>query len=259
VWSKRLAEQEWNAADAAFTPGSGWKFLGDRFESWVGDFAGVKLELRLQKNGQVGLFPEHLHFLCSLAPVFEALGCSKSAAHILNLFAYAGLGSILAARCGATVTHVDLSKTALHWCSQNIALNGVDPKRIRVMAEDAIDFLARENRRKRSYDMLIVDPPSFSRVSKSQEWDLEDVIVQLVADCTGVLNSQNGVLVFSSHHQALNHVVISNLLTDAFSDRNALVESRALLIPERAGRRSLPAGSIVLCRYGEFARISLAG
>ncbi len=66
---------------------------------------------------------------------------------VLNLFGYTGLASLLAAHAGAEVTHVDASKKAIGWARENQALSGMEYLPIRWICDDAMKFLAREERR----------------------------------------------------------------------------------------------------------------
>ena len=74
---------------------------------------------------------------------------------VLNLFAYTGGASVALAAGGARVTHVDTSRPAIGWARENAALNGVST--IRWIHEDARRFVARERRRGRQYDALLLD------------------------------------------------------------------------------------------------------
>ncbi len=120
------------------------------------------MELRPTPAGQVGLFPEH-------APVARwaadraggVAAASGPPAIVLNLFAYTGLASLVLARAGATVVHVDASRPAVAWARRNAALAGLADRPIRWLVDDAMRFVAREARRGRLYDGVILDPPTY--------------------------------------------------------------------------------------------------
>lgn len=82
---------------------------------------------------------------------------------VLNLFAYTGALSVAAASGGASqVTSVDLSQGVLAWARDHFALNGLDPARHATVAEDAAAFLAAAAARGERFDLVLIDPPSFS-------------------------------------------------------------------------------------------------
>jgi hypothetical protein len=79
---------------------------------------------------------------------------------LLNLFGYTGAGSVLAAKAGARVTHVDASRTTLAWVRDNLELSGLPADGIRIVLEDALRFVCREVRRGARYAGILIDPPS---------------------------------------------------------------------------------------------------
>ena len=91
---------------------------------------------------------------------------------VLNLFAYTGAASLIAAQAGAEVTHVDASKRAIAWAKQNQAVSKLDEAPIRWILEDARKFVAREVRRGKSYHVILVDPPKFGRGPEGEVWDV---------------------------------------------------------------------------------------
>ena len=74
---------------------------------------------------------------------------------VLNLFGYTGLASLVAARAGAEVTHVDASKKAIGWARENQEMAGLADKPIRWICEDAMKFVEREERRGNRYDIIL--------------------------------------------------------------------------------------------------------
>ena len=93
----------------------------------------------------------------------QRLAKAGSAPSLLNLFGYTGLASLVAATAGAEVTHVDASKKAIAWARENQALSKLDDKPIRWIVDDAPKFAAREVRRGKRYDGILLDPPKFGR------------------------------------------------------------------------------------------------
>jgi 23S rRNA (cytosine1962-C5)-methyltransferase len=133
----------------------------------------VPFEVHLATGLNVGLFldmREHRHALASLC----------AGRRVLNGFAYTGTLSVLAARGGAReVTSVDLSAGTLAWARDNFELSGLDPAAHRFEAEDVGRFLARASADGLRYDLVLLDPPSFSAARNAPfaiERDYPDLI-----------------------------------------------------------------------------------
>lgn len=115
---------------------------------------------------------------------------------ILNLFSYTGAFSLNAALAGASeVVSVDTSQKTLDWSKENFQLNGLNPEKYEFWAADARFFLKGCIKRKRKFDIIICDPPSFARNKKSV-FKLEDEASFLIEDLISCL-SPNGSILFS--------------------------------------------------------------
>ncbi len=77
---------------------------------------------------------------------------------MLNLFGYTGVASLIAARAGCEVTHVDASKKAIGWARENQTIGRLTDLPIRWICEDAMKFVQREERRGSRYDIILTDP-----------------------------------------------------------------------------------------------------
>src|SRR5581483_3420490 len=117
-----LPAKTWAQAHAAFAGSddeeSGkWRQLRTVPESWPVRLEQVTVLCRLTSFRHVGLFPEQLpHWEWMVA----GLGRMRlERPRVLNLFAYTGAASLLAAKAGAEVTHVDASKRAIAWAKEN--------------------------------------------------------------------------------------------------------------------------------------------
>ena len=82
---------------------------------------------------------------------------------VLNLFSYTCAFSVAAAMGGALTTSVDLSKRYLEWGRENFRANQIDLLGHEFYAGDVFDRLGLFAERKRRFDLVIVDPPTFSR------------------------------------------------------------------------------------------------
>ena len=118
---------------------------------------------------------------------------------VLNLFAYTGSVSVFAALGGAkSVTTVDMSKTYLDWAKRNFALNGLNSPYAPYQFEqaDCLSWLSGHNGK---YDLIFVDPPSFSNSKRMDKtWDVQRDYLGLIRHCRRCLN-KNGQIVFSNN------------------------------------------------------------
>ncbi len=119
---------------------------------------------------------------------------------VLNLFCYTGSFSVYAARNqAAATTSVDLSKPYLDWARRNFALNDMDPGRNRLVHADAVRFLAEEHKSRDRYDLIVLDPPSFSNSKRmAGVLDVQRDHVALIRDCLALL-TPGGELLFSTN------------------------------------------------------------
>ncbi len=238
IWKKAAPKEDWAKADARFEPGRGWKFAKSPFECWKIRVCGCTIELRLQSNGQVGFFPEHGTYLANMEPYAHG--------NCLNLFAYTGLATVFLACRGVNVTHVDLSKRALEWTRRNCELNDVPESRVRYILEDALSFLTKEKKRQKRYEMLIADPPSFSRVSKSKHWKLSESLPALVEACFAVLHPESHIFVLTCHEPELSAEMLANVVMDYGGSKEKILSKQEMALPEAGSLRNMPAGSLVM-------------
>jgi 23S rRNA (cytosine1962-C5)-methyltransferase len=93
---------------------------------------------------------------------------------LLNTFAYTCSFSVVAALAGAATVSVDLSKKSLDRGRENFALNEIDANAgHRFLADDVLDVLPRLARRGEKFDLIILDPPTFSRGNQGRRWQVE--------------------------------------------------------------------------------------
>lgn len=122
---------------------------------------------------------------------------------MLNLFAYTGAFSVAAAAAGALrVTSVDVSAGYLDWAMENFRVNRLDPKRHEFIAADCFDTLASLRKEKRQFDLILMDPPSFSTTASSR-FTTRQGTSELVAAALPLL-STGGLLITCSNHQKVD-------------------------------------------------------
>jgi len=122
---------------------------------------------------------------------------------ILNLFSYTGAFSVAAAAGGAVkVTSVDVSATYMEWAKENFGVNRLNPKRHEFIVGDCFDVLASQSKESRRYDIILMDPPSFSTTTKSR-FTTRGGTSGLVAAALPLL-VDGGILICSSNHQKVD-------------------------------------------------------
>lgn len=95
--------------------------------------------------------------------------CLAAGREVLNLFAYTGAFSVAAAAGGALcTTSVDVAGRYLKWAQENFRLNGIDPNAHEFITGDCFAKLDRLADAGRSFDLVLMDPPSFSTTRKSR-------------------------------------------------------------------------------------------
>ena len=171
LWPKTLPAHVWDNADSIFTgdtdeDGMGrWRFPRQALgETWPMQILDAEFYGRFTAFRHVGVFPEQLAHWSWMKEQIETAGRPLK---VLNLFGYTGVASLIAAKAGAEVTHVDASKKAIGWARENQALGRADHLPIRWICEDAMKFIQREERRGSRYDIILTDPPKFGR---GPEW-----------------------------------------------------------------------------------------
>jgi 23S rRNA (cytosine1962-C5)-methyltransferase len=159
--------------------------------------------------------------------VAERAAASPGAApQALNLFAHSGLVTLAAARAGAAVAHVDASKGAVDWARRNASLSGVADRPVRWLVDDATGFVAREARRGRLYDGIVLDPPSFGRAGRRQ-WKLEDELPALLAACATVA-ADDAFVLLTAHTTGLDGTTLRHALRSAFVPAGRRASTRSV-------------------------------
>jgi len=238
LWAPAAAA--WDA-DGEFVPGSDeegggrWRF--DRpvpGEGW--ELAWEEVRFRAQATPF-----RHLAFFPDMAPQWAwmraRLGPDSEA---LNLFGYTGVGTLAMAARGARLTHVDASKKSVEQAKANAALSGMGERPIRWLVDDAAKFAAREVRRGRRYDGIILDPPKFGRGPAGEVWRLEEGLPGLIADCRRLLDADSRFLVLTVYAVRMSALAIGELLTQALGDLGGSVECGEMAVREEARGLLLP-------------------
>jgi 23S rRNA (cytosine1962-C5)-methyltransferase len=151
---------------------------------------------------------------------------------VLNLFGYTGVASLVAAKAGAEVTHVDASKKAIGWARENQALARLEDRPIRWICEDAMKFIAREERRGNRYDIILTDPPKFGRGPNGEVWQLFEHLPLMLDICRELLSDKPVGLVLTAYSIRASFYATHELMRETMRGAGGRVESGELIIRE---------------------------
>jgi 23S rRNA (cytosine1962-C5)-methyltransferase len=183
---------------------------------------GLRFALTLNEGYSAGLFLDQRDNRRNLLTGHVAAGFEiPPATEVLNTFAYTCGFSVCAAAAGARVTSLDLSKNYLDWGRRNFALNGIDSARHEFIFGDAFDWLRRFARKKRLFDVIILDPPTFSRSKESGVFQAEKDYGDLAAAALPLLK-RGGILFASTNAAGIAPEDFLECLTVAMSGRRVV-------------------------------------
>ena len=208
--------------------GGNWKFLKPVPERWDISWHGIKFIIKPMGFKHTGLFPEQAVNWNDMTTAIKNAGREI---RVLNLFAYTGGASVVCAKAGAKVTHVDASKGMVERARENARLNDITT--IRYIVDDCQKFIEREIRRGNFYDAIIMDPPSYGRGTNGEMWKLEDNLYDFVALTKKVLSDKPLFVLISSYTTGLQASVLKNILTLIFGEGNIDADEIGLLTDEK--------------------------
>jgi len=240
LWTPRL--ETWRA-EGEFVPGSDedgggrWQFAAPvPADGWPLSRGPVKFTAQCTPFRHLGFFPD-------MAPVWDWMGeqlAGRSEAATLNLFGYTGVGTLALSEYGP-VTHVDASKKSVAQARANAELSGMADRPVRWIVDDAAKFAAREVRRGKHYDGIILDPPKFGRGPEGEVWRLEDHLPGLLADCRALLSAESKFLFLTVYAVRMSSLALAGLMDELFADLPGTIEHGDLAVQEQGeGARHLP-------------------
>ncbi|MDE2263644.1 MAG: bifunctional 23S rRNA (guanine(2069)-N(7))-methyltransferase RlmK/23S rRNA (guanine(2445)-N(2))-methyltransferase RlmL [Gammaproteobacteria bacterium] len=205
--------------------GEQYEKVADRSDFHVVLEGGLQLIVNFDDYLDTGLFLDHR---ITRARLREAAAGKR----FLNLFAYTGTATVYAAAGGVTATtSVDMSRTYLDWAQRNLARNiGSSPQSASARARhefvqaDCVEWLREDARSRERYDLIFLDPPTFSNSKRMQGvLDIERDHPALIDACARLL-APGGLLVFSTNAQRFR-------LDPALAERHAIRDVSAATLP----------------------------
>ncbi|MGQ9847735.1 MAG: class I SAM-dependent methyltransferase [Bacteroidales bacterium] len=251
VWDTALSYDEWiNMAHVEFKATSAnsgvWKKYKTIPDQWkisypINGDKKNKIELKLALTGfkHMGVFPEQAvnwEYIYNQSTEIS----KKTDCNVLNLFAYTGAASVVAAKANANVVHVDSVKQIVNWASSNAQLN--DLTSIRWIIDDATKFVKRELRRGKKYQGIILDPPAFGHGPNGEDWKLERDINQMLKLVAELADNKDFFLVLNVYSLGFSVLILENLILSTFKISD--FDSGELYLQDSYGKK-LPLGVFV--------------
>jgi len=138
---------------------------------------------------------------------------------LLNTFSYTGAFSVYAALGGAKkTTSVDLANRSLPKTSEQFSVNGIDPLSQEIIVKDVFLFFKQAVKQKLSYDVVVVDPPSFAR-GKKHTFSVSKDYVKLLKEIIQITN-KGGVIVASTNYAGVSFSRFREFIDKAFKQSN---------------------------------------
>jgi len=190
---RRTVSTPWDQADARYDGETRqWRFRTPWPERLDLACGGFRMPVQPTPFGHIGLFPEqqeNWRWLIECGRTLSAAPKRGDPAWALNLFGYTGASTIALVTAGLSVAHVDAAKPNVQACRRAAEHNDQADANIRYLVDDAAKFTAREVRRGRSYQVIVMDPPAYGHSPGGKAWRLErdlwpllDQSVQLLTD-----------------------------------------------------------------------------
>ncbi len=184
------------------TPEAGGDLREPPVERIVTEY-GHKFLVNLNNYLDTGLFLDHRETRQMVEKMVSDFRMAEGRGmQMLNLFAYTGSFSVYSAAGEAEMTHtVDLSKTYCDWARRNLDLNGFPADRNWVYRMDNFEFYKYAARKKLSFDLIVIDPPTFSR-NKEANFSVQRDQLKLIEGAASLLRHDSktgGKIIFSNN------------------------------------------------------------
>jgi 23S rRNA (cytosine1962-C5)-methyltransferase len=187
------------------TGGGRWEFRRALQESWTIGYGGLTFKIRPTDFKHTGLFPEQAVNWDWCAQKISAARKAGREVSVLNLFGYTGAATV-------------------------------------ACADDCLKFTARETRRGRRYDAIILDPPTYGRGAAGEMWKIEEDLWPLLVECRNLLSERPLFLLINSYASKLSPLVLANMLTKLLSQHGGRITVGELGLPSQRDGMILPCG-----------------
>jgi len=241
IWSRKLSAKEWDLVDAIFERARDgkerWNFKNSVPEKWLMHYKNLTFSARLTPFKHTGVFPEqHLQWDW----MKEKIKSANRQLSIMNLFAYTGIATLVAAEAGCKVTHVDASAPSIAWARENQGLSKLTEKPVRWIREDVLKYCQREVRRGNKYDGIIMDPPVYGHGPDGEIWDFNKSFPELLTACKQLLSDTPSFIIINAYAISASALMLQNVLGDYVSGGS--IEAGELCLEEKTNKRLLSTG-----------------
>ena len=214
------------------TGGGRWLNLKPTPDEWTVSYKELKFKIKPMGFKHTGLFPEQAVNWDIMTDLIKG---ENREVKVLNLFAYTGGATVACLKAGASVCHVDAAKGMVERAGENVALSGLKDAPVRYIIDDCKKFVAREIRRGKKYDAIIMDPPSYGRGPNGEMWKLESELYPLVEICKQVLSDEPLFFLINSYTTGLQPQVIKNILQLNLKDLGGYFTAYEVGLPTEDG------------------------
>ncbi|KKI88936.1 50S rRNA methyltransferase [Bacillus sp. SA1-12] len=174
---------------------------------------GENFAVYLNENAMVGVFLDQRDVRRKIRDVYA------NGKDVLNTFSYTGAFSVFAALGGAVkTTSVDLANRSLSKTIEQFRLNGIDIESQDIIVEDVFHYFKYAVKKQLSFDLVILDPPSFARSKKmvfSAEKDYKNLLKEAIA-----ITKDEGIIVASTNSSSFNMNKFKSFIDLAFRESN---------------------------------------
>ena len=243
IWKPSVNMSAYDGLVAEYTRsesgGGHWNYYGKMPDEWTVSYDDMTFKVKPMGFKHTGLFPEQAVNWDIMRGLIRGAGRPIS---VLNLFAYTGGATVACLNAGASVCHVDAAKGMVERAGENVRLSGLGDKPVRFIIDDCKKFVQREIRRGRTYDAIVMDPPSYGRGPNGEIWKIENELVDLVELCTRVLSDKPLFFLINSYTTGLQPQVLKNVLTIAMKGYEGETDAYEVGLPTEEGL-ILPCGA----------------
>lgn len=249
LWPQQLPGAEWQKANGRYErEGREGKWVEQNLpKEWQIAYGGLQFLIKPTSFKHTGLFPEQAANWEWMQEVIRTNGAETK---VLNLFGYTGGASLACAAAGAQVTHVDASKTAVAWASDNAKLSGLGDKPIRWIVEDALTFVEREIKRGNKYDAVVMDPPAFGHGPKDELWKFEEHFLKLMELLPQLLTDKPLFVLINGYAAGYSPLAFAYNLEPLQKQFGGSVQYGDLAIAQKDSDRVLPCGIFARVHFG---------
>ena len=244
IWQTPRRDPRWKRPAGKYTRSESGGGQWDKLrlpESWDVRYKDLTFHVKPMNFKHTGLFPEQAVNWDWAREKIDRAGRPIS---VLNLFAYTGGATVACLAAGASVCHVDAAKGMVAWAKEHAQKSGVIDRPVRWSGDDCAQFVAREIRRGRRYDAIIMDPPSYGRGPGGEVWKLENDLWPFVELVSGVLSDDPLFVILNSYTTGLSPSTIGYVCESIFSKKfGGRTQSEELGLPVSANGLALPCGA----------------